>query len=103
VGVRFPTTVVVRDACGPVGVRFPTTVVLRRFLRPPARPGEWHRALAGVIATALGYGAPYWIGCAGLLIAAGILFVGRAHLVRIDSHRSEDALDGAVALTAAEA
>ena len=60
-------------------------------------------ALAGVIATALGYGAPYWIGCAGLLIAAGVLFVGRTHLARIDSHRTEDALDEAAALTAADA
>ena len=53
-----------------------------RFVGGAAAP-----ALAGVIATALGYGAPYWIGCAGLLIAAGVLFVGRAHLARIDSHR----------------
>ena len=47
-----------------------------RFVGGAAAP-----ALAGVIAGALGYGAPYWIGCAGLLIAAGVLFVGRAHLV----------------------
>jgi len=60
-------------------------------------------ALAGVIAGPLGYGPPYWIGCAGLLVAAAVLFVGRAHLVRIDSHLDEDTLDEAVALTAADA
>ena len=56
-----------------------------------------------MIAGTLGYGAPYWIGCAGLLVAAAVLFVGRAHLVRIDSHLDEDTLDEAVALTAADA
>ena len=60
-------------------------------------------ALAGVLSAALGYGAPYWVGCAGLMVAAGVLFVGRGHLARIDSHLEEDALDEAVALTAADA
>ena len=69
-----------------------------RFVGGAAAP-----ALAGVIAGVLGYGAPYWIGCAGLLIAAGVLFVGRAHLAQIDSHLEEDTLDEAVALTAADA
>jgi ACDE family multidrug resistance protein len=70
-----------------------------RFVGGAAAP-----ALAGVIAGALGYGAPYWIGCAGLLVAAGVLFVGRAHLARID-HRliEEGALDEAAVLTAADA
>jgi ACDE family multidrug resistance protein len=70
-----------------------------RFVGGGAAP-----ALAGVIAGALGYGAPYWIGCAGLLVAAGVLFVGRAHLARID-HRliEEGALDEAAVLTAADA
>ena len=60
-------------------------------------------ALAGVIAGVLGYGAPYWIGCAGLLVAAGVLWVGRGHLARIDTHLSEEPLDEAAALTAADA
>jgi hypothetical protein len=69
-----------------------------RFVGGAAAP-----ALAGVIAGSLGYGAPYWIGCAGLLIAAGVLFVGRAHLARIDHHREEARADEALALTAADA
>jgi ACDE family multidrug resistance protein len=69
-----------------------------RFVGGAAAP-----ALAGVIATALGYGAPYWIGCAGLLIAAAILFVGRTHLARIDTHLAEAPADEALALTAADA
>jgi hypothetical protein len=59
-------------------------------------------ALAGIIAAALGAGAPYWIGCAGLLIAAGILFAGRRHLAPIDAHLTEDSYDEAMALTAAD-
>jgi MFS family permease len=59
-------------------------------------------ALAGVIAAALGSGAPYWVGCAGLLVAVGILFAGRRHLAPIDSHLAEENYDQAMALTAAD-
>lgn len=59
-------------------------------------------ALAGVIAAVLGSGAPYWVGCAGLLVAAGILFTGRRHLAPIDQHRVEERLDEAMALTAGD-
>ena len=59
-------------------------------------------ALAGVIAAALGAGAPYWIGCAGLLVAVVILFVGRRHLAPIDAHLVEENYDEALALTAAD-
>ena len=38
-----------------------------------------------------------------LMIAAGVLCVGRAHLARIDSHLEKDSLEEAVALTAADA
>ena len=69
-----------------------------RFVGGAAAP-----ALAGVIATALGYGAPYWIGCAGLLIAIAVLAVGRRHLAAIDTHLSEAPVDEALALTAADA
>jgi predicted MFS family arabinose efflux permease len=69
-----------------------------RFVGGAAAP-----ALAGVIATALGYGAPYWVGCAGLVIAAGIIAVGRRHLARIDTHRQEEPATEALALTAADA
>ena len=69
-----------------------------RFVGGAAAP-----ALAGVIAGVLGNGAPYWIGCAGLLVAAGVLFVGRSHLARIDTHLVEETVDEAVALTAADA
>jgi MFS family permease len=69
-----------------------------RFVGGAAAP-----ALAGVIATALGYGAPYWIGCAGLLIAAGILWGGRDHLAVIDRRREEAPVEEALALTAADA
>ena len=69
-----------------------------RFVGGAAAP-----ALAGVIAAALGYGAPYWIGCAGLLIAIGILVTGRNHLARIDTHLAEEPADEALALTAADA
>ena len=68
-----------------------------RFVGGAAAP-----ALAGVIAAVMGYGAPYWIGCAGLLIAAGILWAGRTHLARIDHHREEAPADEALALTAAD-
>jgi MFS transporter, ACDE family, multidrug resistance protein len=69
-----------------------------RFVGGAAAP-----ALAGVIAGSLGYGAPYWIGCAGLLIAAGILWGGRDHLAVIDRHREEAPVEEALALTAADA
>lgn len=69
-----------------------------RFVGGAAAP-----ALAGVIATALGYGAPYWIGCAGLLAAIAILVAGRAHLAPIDSQLRETPVDEALALTAADA
>jgi MFS family permease len=69
-----------------------------RFVGGAAAP-----ALAGVIAGSLGYGAPYWIGCAGLLIAAGILWGGRDHLAVIDRHREEAPGEEALALTAADA
>jgi MFS transporter, ACDE family, multidrug resistance protein len=59
-------------------------------------------ALAGIIAAAMGAAAPYWIGCAGLLIAAGILGVGRRHLAPIDSALVEESYDEAMALTAAD-
>ncbi|BAK34326.1 putative major facilitator superfamily transporter [Microlunatus phosphovorus NM-1] len=60
-------------------------------------------ALAGVIAAALGSGAPYWVGCAGLLIAVAILWIGRGQLARIDTHLTEEPSDEALALTAADA
>jgi MFS transporter, ACDE family, multidrug resistance protein len=69
-----------------------------RFVGGAAAP-----ALAGVIAGSLGYGAPYWIGCAGLLIAAAILWGGRDHLAVIDRHREEAPVEEALALTAADA
>ena len=69
-----------------------------RFVGGAAAP-----ALAGVIAASLGYGAPYWIGCAGLLIAIAILVIGRHHLARIDTHLVEEPSDEALALTAADA
>ena len=59
-------------------------------------------ALAGIIATAFGAGAPYWIGCAGLLVAVGILFAGRRHLAPIDAHLDEGTYDEALALTASD-
>jgi len=59
-------------------------------------------ALAGIIAAALGSGAPYWVGCAGLLVAVGILFAGRRHLAPIDTHLVEESYDEAMALTAAD-
>ncbi len=59
-------------------------------------------ALAGVIAAALGSAAPYWVGCAGLLIAVGILFAGRRHLAPIDAHLVEATYDEALALTVAD-
>ncbi|HET9647795.1 MAG TPA: MFS transporter [Microlunatus sp.] len=59
-------------------------------------------ALAGIIAAALGAGAPYWIGCAGLLVSMGIIVAGRRHLARIDEHLTEESVDEALALTAAD-
>ncbi|HEU5486294.1 MAG TPA: MFS transporter [Microlunatus sp.] len=59
-------------------------------------------ALAGVIAASLGNGAPYWIGCAGLLVSIAVLALGRRHLARIDSHREESLPEEALVLTAAD-
>ncbi len=69
-----------------------------RFVGGAAAP-----ALAGLIATVLGYAAPYWIGCAGLVIAIAVLGAGRRHLARIDAHLTEQGEDEALALTAADA
>ncbi|MDN5761396.1 MAG: MFS transporter [Microlunatus sp.] len=69
-----------------------------RFVGGAAAP-----ALAGVIATWWGYGAPYWIGCAGLLIAAGVIYLGRHHLTRIENPPVEAPAEEPLIFTATDA
>jgi MFS family permease len=69
-----------------------------RFLGGAVAP-----AVAGVIAAQVSAASPYWVGAASLLVAVGVLVVGRRHLAHLD-HRVEDsALEEATVLTAADA
>ena len=64
-------------------------------------------ALAGVLAAALSPAAPYVVGAVALLVAVGVLLLGRRHLAHLDKHAAdqdehETITEQAVVLTAAD-
>ncbi|MGI3783294.1 MAG: MFS transporter, partial [Janthinobacterium lividum] len=60
-------------------------------------------ALAGVLSASISPAAPYVVGTAALVVAIGVLLVGRRHLAHLDAHPEPEPLDEqASVLTAAD-
>ena len=55
--------------------------------------------LAGVLGERVNVHAPYWVGAAAVLLAAGVLAVSRSHLMGIDDDEELDDLSEATAIT----
>ncbi|MBY0290028.1 MAG: MFS transporter [Mycobacteriaceae bacterium] len=55
--------------------------------------------LAGVLGERVNVHAPYWVGAAAVLLAAGVLALSRSHLIGIDDEEELDDVDEATAIT----
>jgi hypothetical protein len=55
--------------------------------------------LAGVLGERVNVHAPYWVGAAAVLMAAGVLALSRSHLRGIDAEEDLDELSEATAIS----
>lgn len=55
--------------------------------------------LAGVLGERVNVHAPYWVGAAAVLLAAGVLAISRSHLTGIDAEEELDEVSEATAIT----
>nr|WP_246186898.1 MFS transporter [Microlunatus speluncae] len=60
-------------------------------------------AVAGTIAARFGAGGPYWFGGAAMIIAIGVLVIGRRAIAHVDRPEPGSQLEAATVLTAADA